>query len=161
MQKKVVLLFDCLRDPRDLAQMVHLGLATDTEIELTGNSIQPTHQKVINIIDSWIHNFRDNQTLEHVSIHQDFEKRIKALKKQGYEIVGTSPNVGTNLFNFDFSNGKQVIVFGTETSGLSKEKMALLDKMIKVPMQNGTKFYTITAIAPVFAYEALRQKKLI
>ena len=141
--------------------MIHLGLAAGVEIELTGNSLSPTHLKVINIIDSWINNFRDNQTLEHVSIHSDFEKRIKALKKQGYEIIGTSPNTGENLFSADFSKGKQVIVFGTETTGLSKEKMSLLDKTLKVPMQNNTKFFTISAIAPVFTYEALRQKKLI
>jgi tRNA (guanosine-2'-O-)-methyltransferase len=141
--------------------MIHLGLATDTEIELTGSSLHPTHQKVINIIDSWIQNFRDNQKLSHVSIHSDFEKRIKALKKQGYEIVGTSPNTGEDFFSVDLSKGKQVIVFGTETSGLSNEKMSLMDKMVKVKMHNGTKFYTISTIAPVFAYEALRQKKLI
>lgn len=161
MQKKLVLLFDSLRDPRDLAQMIHLGLATDTEIELTGSSIPPTHQKVINIIDSWVLNFKDNQELEHVSIHSDFEKRIKALKKQRYEIIGTSPNTGKNFFDVDLSAGKQVIVFGTETSGLSKEKMSLMDKMVKIPMKNETRFFTITAIAPVFAYETLRQKKLI
>ncbi|MFA5125832.1 MAG: TrmH family RNA methyltransferase [archaeon] len=161
MQKKLVLLFDSLRDPRDLAQMIHLGLAAGIEIELTGSSLPPTHQKVINIIDSWIHNFRDNQELSHVSIHSDFEKRIKALKKQGYGIMGTSSQKGSNLFQADLSKGKHVIVFGTETSGLSKEKMDLMDKILRVPMQNNTKFFTISAIAPVFAYEALKQKKLV
>ena len=161
MQKKLVLLFDSLRDPRDLAQMIHLGLAADVEIELTGSSIAPTHQKVINIIDSWVLNFRDNQKLAHVKVHSDFEKRIIALKKQGYKIIGTSPDAGENFFDCDFSKGKNVIVFGTETSGLSKEKMSLMDKMVKVPMKNGTKFFTISTIAPVFAYSALKQKGLI
>jgi len=161
MQKKLILLFDSLRDPRDLAQMIHLGLAADIEVELTGSSIPPTHQKVINIIDSWVLNFRDNQQLEHVSIHSDFEKRVKALKKQGYEIIGTSPEVGKNFFDCDFAKGKHVIVFGTETSGLSKEKMALMDKMVKIPMKNKTKFFTISTIAPVFAYSTLKQKGLI
>ena len=161
MQKKLILLFDSLRDPRDLAQMIHLGLACDIEIELTGSSLHPTHQKVINIVDSWVDNFRDKPLLSHVSIHSDFEKRIKALKKQGYTIVGTSPNTGTSFFESDFSGGKHVIVFGTETTGLIKEKMSLMDKMVKIPMQNKTKFFTIGAIAPVFAYEVLRHKKLI
>jgi hypothetical protein len=161
MNKKVVLLFDSLRDPRDLAEMIHLGLAADLSIELTGSSLPPTHQKVINIVDSWIQDFRDNQELDHVLVHSDFTKRINALKKQGYKIVGTSPNVKKSLFETDFSTGKHVIVFGTETSGLSKEKMALMDEIVCVPMKNKTKFFTIKGIAPVFAFEVLRQKKLI
>ena len=161
MNKKLILLFDSLRDPRDLAEMIHLGLAEDLDLELTGSSLPPTHQKVINIIDSWITDFRDNPQLEHVSVHSDFVKRVSALKKQGYVIVGTSPNSKKSLFEYDFSVGKHVIVFGTETTGLSKEKMALMDEMLCVPMKNKTKFFTIRAIAPVFAFEALKQKKLV
>jgi hypothetical protein len=161
MQNKIVLLFDSFRDPRDLAQMIHLGLAADIEIELTGSSLPKDHQKVVNIIDSWIPDFRNKQRLEHVQVHSDFEKRIKALKKQGYLIIGTSPNEGEDFFSTDLSKGKHVIVFGTETSGLSKEKMSLMDEVVKIPMKNKTRFYTIGAIAPVFAYEGLRQKKLL
>ena len=161
MNKKIVLLFDSLRDPRDLAEMIHLSLAADLQIELTGSSLPPTHQKVINIIDSWILDFRNNQDFSHVSIHSDFAKRITALKKQGFTIVGTSPNAKKSLFEADFSKGKHVIVFGTETSGLSKDKMSLMDEVVCVPMKNKTKFFTIKGIAPVFAFEALRQKKLI
>jgi len=161
MNKRLVLLFDSLRDPRDLAEMIHLGLAADLQIELTGSSLPPTHQKVINIVDSWILNFRDNQELDHVMVHNDFAKRISALKKQGFTIIGTSPNAKKSLFETDLSAGKHVIVFGTETSGLSKDKMALMDEVVCVPMKNKTKFFTIKGIAPVFAFEALRQKKLI
>jgi tRNA G18 (ribose-2'-O)-methylase SpoU len=138
-----------------------LGLAANVDIELTGSSIPPTNQKVINIIDSWILDFRNNINLKHVFIHNDFEKRIKALKRQGYEIIGTSPDKGSDFFSLDLSKGKHVIVFGTETSGLSKDKMNLMNKMAKIKMQNGTKFFTIGAIAPVFTYETLRQKNSI
>jgi hypothetical protein len=163
MNNKLILLFDSLRDPRDLAEVIHLGLAADIRIELTGSSLNPNHQKVINILDSWLLGFRNNPKLGHVSIHTDFAKRIIALKKQGYKIIGTSSHSGKNLFNSGeiFSNGKQAIVFGTETSGLSREKIALMDEMLFVPMKNETKFFTIRAIAPVFAFEALKQKKLI
>jgi len=160
-QNKLVLLFDSFRDPRDLAQMIHLGLAAGIEIELTGSSLPKNHQKVINIIDSWIPDFRNKQTLDHVLVHSNFEKRIKALKKQGYTIIGTSPNTGEDFFSINLSEGKHVIVFGSESSGLSREKMALMDKVVKIQMKNKTRFFTIGAVAPVFAYETLRQKKLI
>jgi hypothetical protein len=161
MQNRVILLFDSLRDPRDLAQMIHLGLAAETKIELTGSSLPPEHNKVINIIESWIPNFRDEQKLSHVSIHKDFSKRILALKKQGYKIIGTASNAKKTLFETNLSRGKHCIVFGTESSGLSKEKLSLMDEIICVPMKNNTRFFTIGTIAPVFLFEALRQKELI
>jgi len=156
-------MFDSLRDPRDLAEVIHLGLAFDIEIELTGSSLHPTHVKVINIIDSWLPEFRNNPNLGHVSIHSDFEKRISVLKKRGYEIIGTSSTTPKTipLSKVDFVKGKKVIVFGTESSGLSKEKMRLMDKIISVPMKNKTRFFTVRAVAPIFAFEALKQKGLI
>jgi len=161
MNEKLILLFDSIRDPRDIAEVIHLGLALDIGIEFTGSSLYPEHPKVVNIINSWIPGFIDNKKLSHVSIHHDFSKRINVLKKNGYSIIGTASNANKSLGSADFSKGKQVIVFGTESSGLSKEKIAQVDEMLCVPMKNGTSFFTIRAIAPVFAFEALRQKKLI
>jgi hypothetical protein len=161
MNEKLILLFDSIRDPRDIAEVIHLGLALDIGIEFSGSSLYPEHPKVINIINSWIPGFIDNKKLEHVSIHHDFAKRINALRKKGYAITGTSSNTSKSLSEADFSKGKHVIVFGTETSGLSKEKIALMDEMLCVSMKNGTSFFTIRTIAPIFAFEALKQKKLI
>lgn len=161
MQKDLILLFDSIRDPRDIAEVIHLGLAADIQIEFTGSSIPHNHHKVISILDSWIIGFKKNPDFSHVKTNDDFAKRIKHFKKQGYEIIGTSSQKGENIFSADLSKRKQVIVFGTETSGLSEAKMLLMDKMLRVPMKNGTKFFTLRAVAPVFAFEVLRQKKLI
>lgn len=160
MRKDIILLFDSIRDPRDIAEVIHLGLAANINIEFTGSSLLPTHQKVLAIIDSWIPGFRANPKLKHFSFHEDFEKRILELRKKGFSIIGTSPHTGYSLFESNLSKGKHVIVFGTETSGLSGEKIRLMDEMLCVPMENGTKFFTIRSIAPMFAYEAIRQKKL-
>ncbi|MEI7961648.1 MAG: TrmH family RNA methyltransferase, partial [archaeon] len=139
----------------------HLGLASNTKIEFTGSSLTPNHSKVIAIINSWLPEFKETTRLKHVSQHPDFEKRILQLKKQGYEIIGTSSHEGSNLFSANLSKGKKVIVFGTETSGLSLGKMHLMNKMLLVPMKNDTKFFTLRTVAPIFTYETLRQKKLI
>ena len=162
MQKNVILLFDSLRDPRDLAQMIHLGLAAGVSIELTGSSLPIAHPKVIGILDSWIPGFKKKPILGHVSFHPEFGKRIGSLKKQGYSIIGTSSHAGTkNVFSFDLSSGKHAIVFGTETTGLNKDKQGLMDAMLAVPMISPTSFFTLSAVAPVFCFEAMRQKKLI
>lgn len=162
MQKNIILLFDSLRDPRDMAQMIHLGIAAGVSIELTGSSLPITHPKVIGILDSWIPGFKKKPTLENVSFHPEFGKRIGSLKKQGYTIIGTSSHPGTkSLFKTDLSSGKHAIVFGTETTGLNKDKQNLMDAMLAVPMTSPTSFFTISAVAPVFCFEAMRQKKLI
>ena len=158
----VILLFDSLRDPRDVANVIHLGLAAGVRVELTGSSLAPTHPKVLNILTSWLAGFGGAPRLSHVKQSQDFFARVKALKKQGFVLVGTSSTAAaTSIFESDLSKGKHVIVFGTETSGLSAEKLAQMDLVVRVPMLNSTNFFTISAVAPLICYEVLRQKKLI
>lgn len=165
--KSLILLFDSIRDPRDIAEVIHLGLAAGIGIEFCGNSIEPTHYKVTGILNSWMPGFKEHPQLGHVKVVPDFAKRIRQLKKLEYEIIGTTSHKSLeskkceNLFESNLSKGKQVIIFGTESSGLSESKIGLTDRMLCVPMKNNTKFFTIRAIAPVFAFEALRQKKLI
>ncbi len=158
---KLVLVFDCLRDPRDLASMIHLAFATNTKIILTGNSLPPNHYKVLNILASWAPNISENEINKKVQVQQDFSKCIKKLKQKKYTIFGTSANFGTNFYKKDFTKEKHAIVFGTETSGLSKQKVQELEEILMVPMKNKTKFYTIPSITPAITLEILRQKKLI
>jgi len=160
-KKEVILLFDALRDPRDMAQMIHLAIASKTRIELTGNSIAPNHPKVVNILNSWMPGFSQKQDFSMVSNKGDYFSRIKQLKKKGYTMLGTSSVFGNSLYSTDLSKGKHAIVFGTETSGLSKEKVGVLDGVVRVPMKLPAKFFTISAIAPAILLESMRQKKLI
>ena len=155
------MLCDSIRDPRDLAQLVHLSLATNTRLELTGSSISPNHPKVLNIISSWLPGFKDSPNLKLVRESADLFKRVKELKKKGFAVVGTSSHEGSNLFGANLSKGKHAIVFGTETSGLSEAKMRAMDVMLRVPMKNGAKFFTLGTVVPVFTYEALRQKNIL
>ena len=152
------ILVDTIKDPRDLAELVHLSIATNLQVDITGNSIRHDHPKVAGIIDSWFPGFRKNPQLAHVNYSQDFFSRVEELKKQGYEIVGTSPNYGESIFQTNLSKGKQVVVFGTEVGGLSKVKMKTIDKVVRVPMLNNTRFYTLRAVVPVIVHEILRQK---
>jgi len=158
---KLVLIYDCLRDPRDIAQIIHLAFATNTKAILTGNSLSLAHFKVVNILKSWLPEVNEKTILKLVSFEPDYFKCVKSLKKKGFVIFGTSPKAKISLFSSNLSKGKHAIVFGTETSGLSKAKTSVLDGMLSVPMQNKTNFFTISAIAPVICFEGLRQKKLI
>lgn len=160
-KKEIILVFDCLRDPRDIAQVIHLSLATNTKSILTGNSLLLDNFKTINILKSWITNVDIKQVEQFVTFESDYNKCISSLKKKGFTLVGTTPNNAKNLYSSKFSKGKHAMVFGTESSGLSEQKKVVLDTMIKVPMLNGTNFFTISAIAPAITLEIMRQKKLI
>lgn len=159
--KDLILLFDAIRDPRDIAEVIHLGIAAGISIEFTGNSIPPENYKVLGILDSWILGFKEKPDFSGVKTYPDFFKRIKELKKLGYSIIGTSPLSKKSLFSSGLSNGKHAIIFGTETSGLSKEKLKAMDEVISIPMRAPAKFFTIRAAAPVITYEAMRQKGLL
>lgn len=161
MQKKLALLFDSIRDPRDLAEMIFLSLALDVKIILTGSSLSPSHPKVIKIINSWMPGFKANPELDNVETKDDFFKTIKGYKKRGFLVIGTSPNSKNNLFSQNYSKGKHLVVFGNESSGLSEKKLCEMNTTVSAPMKNNTKFFTIRAIAPVFGYELLRQKNLL
>lgn len=159
--EKLILIFDCLKDPRDMASMIHLALATNTKIIITGNSLPKNHYKVIKILNSWIPNITEEEINKKVRAEQDFFKCIEKLKKNKYTIYGTSPNFGTNFYKKNFTKGNHALVFGTESSGLSKQKIEKMEEMLQVPMKNNAKFYTITTITPAMTLEILRQKKLI
>ncbi|MCX6803958.1 MAG: hypothetical protein NTY48_05315 [Candidatus Diapherotrites archaeon] len=157
----ILLVFDSIRDPRDAANAIHLGIATGLGIIFTDSSISPKHYKVINILNSWIPEFRNTPVLGNFSQNESFDETINSLKKQGFGIIGTSPSSNKSFFSLKLSKGKYAIVFGTETTGLSKEKMNKLDEIVSIPMNSPTKFFTLSVVAPVFAYEILRQKKQI
>lgn len=158
---KLILVFDCLKDPRDMANIIHLSLATNTKVILTGNSLPKNHYKVLKILNSWIPNISEKEIEKKVKNEMDFFKCIEKLKKNKYTIYGTSPNFGENFYKKDFRKLKHAIIFGTESSGLSKEKITKMEEIVQIPMKNNTRFYTITTIAPAITLEILRQKKLI
>jgi len=161
MNKNVILVLDAIKDPQDMAQVIHFAISQDLHIIITGKSIPPWHINVSNIISSWLAGYQSDSGLlkKHVSVKTDYFKCMEKLKKDGYKLIGTSPNFGENLFTHSFGTDKVALIFGTESSGLSREKTNVLDGNVCVPMLNDTQFYTIGLIAPAIAFEAIRQNR--
>ena len=72
-------------------------------------------------------------------------------------MIGTSQNANKDLYTFDFTKNETVLVFGTESSGLTKQKAEYLDELIKIPMDDRCKFLTLPTAVPIVAYEFYRQ----
>ncbi len=79
--------------------------------------------------------------------HTSTENCLESLKKQGYQIVATSPHADAHtLDNFDISK-PSAIFFGTEKNGLSQEIMDQADAFIKIPMYGFTESLNISVSA--------------
>lgn len=71
------------------------------------------------------------------------------LRKDGYQIVATSPHYTSNfLEDFDISK-KSAIFFGTEKVGLSQEILDQADAHIKIPMVGFTESLNISVSAAI------------
>ncbi len=79
--------------------------------------------------------------------HTSTENCLESLKKQGYQIVATSPHADAHtLDNFDITK-PSAIFFGTEKNGLSQEIMDQADTFIKIPMYGFTESLNISVSA--------------
>ncbi len=72
-------------------------------------------------------------------------KAIKDLKKQGYQIIATTPHTSDfSLYDLDITERKIALFFGSEVKGCSKETLKLADKKIQIPMYGFTESYNIS-----------------
>lgn len=157
----IKLIFDCLRSPYDFANIIQVALATnECEIYVTGNSLRHDHQKIAGKVASWSKKIRKDGYPFGLSIRylDTLQDCIKELKQSGVRVIGTSPHASKSFFDLDLSGDDYAIVFGTESGGLSKEKMAYMDELVKLPMSNNLDFMTLSTVVPVVVYEAERQR---
>ncbi len=75
---------------------------------------------------------------------------IKHLREKGYRIVATTPHTGdVELQNFDLSNGKTALLFGSEKPGLSSEILEQADEYLRIPMYGFTESFNISVSAAI------------
>ncbi|MGB7395702.1 MAG: RNA methyltransferase, partial [Pricia sp.] len=82
---------------------------------------------------------------------------FKALKKDGYQIVATTPHDDSTLLNDFDLEGKTALVFGTEREGLSEEALRLCDSTLKIPMSGFTESLNISVSAALILYDLTRR----
>jgi tRNA(Leu) C34 or U34 (ribose-2'-O)-methylase TrmL len=129
--RKVELLFDIIRSPYDMAHIVQIAESIDCVVYTSGkNSLSFNIPKVMTKVKSW--NIKGDFDAIH---YESFEEAIKDLKAKGKYIIGTSGETDKIFYDVKLpTNQDVVIVFGTETTGLTREKQRLLDEVVKLPM---------------------------
>lgn len=153
--KKVELLFDTIRSPYDIAHIIQIANAIDCVIYTAGkNSISFDIPKIVNKVKSW--NITDKVT----EIHYDtFEEAVMDLRAKGKYLIGTSGNTDKIFYELEIPKERDVVVvFGTETSGLTIEKQKMLDTTVKLPMDKSkVDFLTLPVAVSAIAYELYRR----
>ena len=152
--KKVKLLFDALRSPYDMAHIVQIAQSIDAEVYTSGNSLSFDHPKVLNKVRSW--NIPDGFKATH---YESFEEAVADLHAKGCYLIGTSGETNKIFYDIELPTDKDiVIVFGTESSGLTRAKQKMLDDLVKLPMDKSkVDFLTLPVAASAMAYELYRQ----
>lgn len=153
MEKRIGLLFDCLRAPYDVAHIVQLALAVgNCDLYVSGDSIDLNHKKIVSKVKSWGIN-----SYPYIELFENLDFAAKELHNRGRYLIGTSSHSKKSIFDLDLSEGKSIFVFGTESSGLSKEKISRLDELVSVPTTGEVPFLTLPTVVPIVAYEYYRQ----
>ena len=115
MKRRIGMLFDCLRAPYDIAHIIQVVSAINNcDLYVSGNSIDTKHKKIIAKVRSWgIENIPEFQDLG------EFEEAVERLRNKGKYLIGTTIDAKKNIYETDFIKNDSVIVYGTESSGLT------------------------------------------
>ena len=155
--KKVELLFDALRSPYDMAHIIQIAQSIDAKVYTAGNSLSFEMPKVKSKVRSW--KIKDGFTSTH---YETFEDAVNDLRSKGKYLIGTSGETNKIFYDVELPLDQDiVIVFGTESSGLTKAKQAMLDDIVKLPMdKTKVDFLTLPVAVSAMAYELYRQYSL-
>lgn len=157
----VKLVYDCIMAPYDIANILQVVLAIgDCELYFTGRSLRHDHPKVVSKIGSWSSKIRKmgypNFNIHYYSSLEDLSDEFK---EKNIRLIGTSPAAKKSFYELNLEKNDFAIVFGNEITGLSKNKVSVVEELVKIPMSGEIDFMTLSMITPIVAYEIVRQQK--
>lgn len=83
---------------------------------------------------------------------------INKLKNEGYRIIATTPHSNdVNLEEFNITEGKAAIVFGTELTGITDTVMDNADEFMKIPMYGFTESFNISVSAAIVLHHLVHK----
>ena len=100
---------------------------------------------------------RDGAETLHVEVHRTLPPVLKELKAQGYQLVGLEQTTNSeNLHDFGFDR-RTVLVIGNERNGLEDDVLALVDRVVEIPVYGKPYSYNMATAATMAIYEYCRQ----
>lgn len=92
-------------------------------------------------------------------IHVSHDETKAFSEKHAADIISLSPDGCGSLWELDLAK-KQVLLFGAEATGLSKQARLLCHQMVAIPMKGVADSLNLSVSVGILAYEALRQRSL-
>lgn len=85
---------------------------------------------------------------------------LDSLRNQQYRLVATVPRPdAVSIYDFDVTNGKFALLFGTEKQGLSEEALSMADEFLYIPMQGFTESFNISVSAALSLFHLTHEMR--
>lgn len=146
------LLLEDIRDPGNLGTMIRTAEGAGiTGIILNSSCVDIYNPKVIRSTMGSLYRVPFIQA-------EDFYSVVKEIKEQG--IIIFAAHLMGIVYNTEGSFRERcAFLIGNEANGLTKEAVALADKLIKIPMAGKVESLNAAVAAAIIMYEAARQRR--
>jgi tRNA G18 (ribose-2'-O)-methylase SpoU len=100
---------------------------------------------------------RDGADSVQLEAHRTLPPVLKQLKADGYELVGLEQtNDSQSLYDFQFDR-RTALVVGNERHGLNEEELAVVDRVVEIPVYGLPYAYNVHTAVAMTVYEYCRQ----
>jgi tRNA G18 (ribose-2'-O)-methylase SpoU len=100
---------------------------------------------------------RDGAETVELEIHRTLPPVLKQLKSDGYLLVGLEQTTeAENLYEFRFPR-RWALVVGNERLGLTEEELAVVDRVVEIPVYGRPFAYNVHTAVAMAVYEYCRQ----
>ncbi|MGD9677460.1 MAG: 23S rRNA (guanosine(2251)-2'-O)-methyltransferase RlmB [Vulcanibacillus sp.] len=149
---KVLLLIDEIQDPGNLGTIIRSAAAAGVSGIIIGkNTVELHNPKVIRSAMG---------SIFHVPILiNNLDDSIEKLKALKIDLIGTSPYASIDYYNVDLTNNVALVI-GNEARGLSEERQASVNKMVRIPIVGNTESLNVAMATTVILFEHLRQRNV-
>jgi tRNA G18 (ribose-2'-O)-methylase SpoU len=86
------------------------------------------------------------------SYHKDAVKLVKGLKKEGFRILALEEDVRAISINDSTSGEHEVLILGSEVTGVDPELLELCDEILYIPMRGEKKSFNVAMAFSIAAY---------
>ncbi|HTQ37721.1 MAG TPA: TrmH family RNA methyltransferase [Pirellulales bacterium] len=100
---------------------------------------------------------RDGADTVQLEIHRTLPPVLKQLKADGFQLVGLEQTTGAvSLPQFPFER-RTALVVGNERLGLTDEELAVVDRVVEIPVYGRPYAYNVHTAVAMAVYEYCRQ----
>ncbi len=144
--RKLVIACAPLRSNVNLSHIIRLAGCAGVE-----RVIGCGHAKLIDKIA------RDGADTVPLEIHRTLPPVLKHLKSEGYQLVGLEQTTNSQpLPDFHFER-RTALVVGNERLGLTEEELAVIDRVVEIPVYGLPFAYNVHTAVAMAVYEYCRQ----